>query len=214
MLTIWGRASALNVQKVVWAADEIGVKYRRIDAGRTFGVVDTPEYRALNPNGKVPVIDDDGFVLWESNVIVRYLCMRHHREDLCPSDIRRRADAERWMDWQTVEVLPCYRVALALVRGLTPGLTREQVETAFTQTNALLSVLEAQLAKTAFVAGDSFTMGDIPIGLIVHNWLRADWPLPPFPNLRRWHGALGARPGAQAAFVEPLAGMINVGGQA
>jgi glutathione S-transferase len=100
MLKIWGRTNSLNVQKVLLCVEEIGLPYERLDAGLQFGVNDTPAYRALNPNGLVPTIEDDGFILWESNSITRYLAARHAPDVLWPRDPQRRAEAERWMDWQ------------------------------------------------------------------------------------------------------------------
>lgn len=97
MLKIWGRLTSVNVQKVVWCADELGLDYKRVDAGGTHGLVNTPEYRALNPNGLIPVIEDDGFVLWESNAIVRYLAAKYGHGSLWPTDIQIRADADRWV---------------------------------------------------------------------------------------------------------------------
>src|SRR3970040_1761800 len=99
MLKIWGRTNSVNVKKALRAAEELGLKYERIDAGMQFGVVDTPEYRKLNPNGLVPTIEDDGVVLWESHAIVRYLAAKYGAGTLCPTDLRERADADRWMDW-------------------------------------------------------------------------------------------------------------------
>ena len=106
MLKIWGRLTSVNVQKVVWCADELGLEYERVEAGGKYGVVNTPDYRAMNPNGLVPVINDGGYVLWESNAIVRYLAGRHGAGTLCPADARTRADADRWMDWQAVSLNP------------------------------------------------------------------------------------------------------------
>jgi glutathione S-transferase len=99
MLRIWGRLSSINVQKVVWCCDELGLAYERIDAGGAFGRNNTPEYLAMNPNGLVPVIEDDGFVLYESNAIVRYLAARDPGSRLWPTDLRERADPDRWLDW-------------------------------------------------------------------------------------------------------------------
>ena len=99
MLKIWGRVNSVNVKKVLWAAEELGLKYERIDAGREFGVVNTPEYKKMNPNSLVPTIDDAGFVLWESHAIVRYLAAKHGAGTLWPVDLRQRADSDRWMDW-------------------------------------------------------------------------------------------------------------------
>ena len=109
MLVIWGRDNSVNVQKALWVAEEIGLPYRRIDAGGAFGVVDTPEYRRLNPNGLVPTIDDDGFILWESGAIVRYLAAKHSPGTLWPTDLRVRAEADRWMDWKNTTFWPAIR---------------------------------------------------------------------------------------------------------
>ncbi len=117
MLRIWGRTNSINVQKVLWCCHELSLDYERIDAGSDFGVTDTPEYMAMNPNRLVPTIDDGDIRLWESNVIVRYLAQKHDHGRLCPADIATRFDAERWMDWrrsnvtplpsQTAKVFPC-----------------------------------------------------------------------------------------------------------
>ena len=106
MLKLWGRVNSINVQKVLWALEELRVPCERTDAGLQFGVVNDPFYRKMNPNGRVPTIDDDGFVLWESNAIVRYLCAKHGAGSLWPNDLRRRADSDRWMDWATSTVQP------------------------------------------------------------------------------------------------------------
>src|SRR5450631_4370637 len=100
MLKVWGRANSVNVQKVLWTCEELALPYKRIEAGMEYGVVSTPEYKKLNPNAMVPTIDDDGFVLWESNAIVRYLAAKYGAGSLWPADPKIRASADRWMDWQ------------------------------------------------------------------------------------------------------------------
>ena len=109
MLHIWGRISSINVKKVVWTAQELGLEFQRTDAGGLFGLVKTPEYLRLNPNSTVPVIEDDDFTLWESNVIVRYLCAKHASGQLYPTELRQRFDAERWMEWQQTTLNPASR---------------------------------------------------------------------------------------------------------
>ena len=109
MLKIWGRNNSVNVEKVLWACEEMEIEYERLDAGGQFGIVDTPEYRALNPNGLVPTVEVDGLVLWESNAIVRYLAAKHSRGDLWPNDLAIRVDGDRWMDWMNATFWPGFR---------------------------------------------------------------------------------------------------------
>ncbi len=206
MLTIWGRANSINVQKVLWLCGELGLPFRRIDAGREFGVSDTPEYRRLNPNGLVPTIVDDGFVLWESNVILRYLATKHEAEALYPSPLRSRFDVERWMDWQATTLWPALRpVFFALIR--TPPDQRDwaAMQRAQSETERAFVLLDRHLSGQAFVAGNSFTIGDIPIGIATYRWFALDLLRPVLPNLERWHRTLQERP----AFLEHVAGPLS-----
>ncbi len=174
MLRIWGRISSINVRKVVWCAQELGLAFERIDAGRDFGIVQTPAYRALNPNSLVPTIEDElaggeRFVLWESNVVVRYLCARHAPGTLHPEPLAARFDAERWMDWQQTTLNPAGREAfMQWVR--TPPERRDAAAAArsVAATERLFAQLEEHLATRACMAGASFTMADIPIGCEIH----------------------------------------------
>jgi glutathione S-transferase len=206
MLTIWGRTSSINVQKVLWCCDELGIAYRRIDAGGAFGVTDSPEYLAMNPNKLVPTIEDEGFVLWESNVIVRYLAAKHGEGTLYPRELHRRFEAERWMDWQATTLWAALRVLfIGLIR--TPPEKRDPAVLAEGQRNTerVLDILERHLANHAYVAGDAFTMGDIPVGASAYRWFalslekRSD-----FPNVARWYETLTQRPGFQAHVMQPL----------
>ena len=198
MLKIYGRLTSVNVQKVVWCADELGLTYERVEAGGKYGVVSTPEYRAMNPNGLIPVIDDDGFVLWESNAIVRYLAGRYGEGTLWPADAHTRADADRWMDWQATSFNPAFRPAfIQLVR--TPVAQRDAavVEQSRVGVEKRLAILDAHLASHAFVAGAAFTMGDIPLGCSVDRWFKMPIPRETHPNVERWYQALRGRAGAQ-----------------
>lgn len=206
VLAIWGRITSVNVQKVVWTADELGLAYERRDAGGAFGVVATPEYRRMNPNGLVPVIEDDGFVLWESNAIVRYLAAKHAPGRLWPDDLRRRADIDRWMDWQATEFTPAMRNAfLQLVR--TPPEKRDAaaIEASRSASEKAAAVLEAHLAGRAFVAGDAFSPADIVLGCAAHRWLNLPLEREPRPGMQRWYASLRARPGAAQALATPVA---------
>ncbi len=205
MLTIWGRNNSINVQKVLWTCAELGLPFRRFDAGGSFGNTDTPAYRALNPNGLVPTIDDDGYVLWESNVIMRYLATKHRAEALYPTGLQARFDVERWMDWQATRLWPALRpVFFGMIR--TPPEQRdpkaiEQAQSGAAQTFALL---DRHLDDHAFLAGDTFTIADIPSAIAAYRWYKLDIPRPTLPNLERWYATLSERPGFREHIAIPL----------
>lgn len=194
MLKIWGRLSSVNVQKVVWCADELGLRYERIDAGGAFGIVKTAEYLAKNPNGLIPVIEDGDFVLWESNAIVRYLASRYGEDKLWPRDAAARANADRWMDWQAVSFNPALGPAFVqLIRTAPEARNTEVIETARAATEQKLTLLDNHLARHRYVAGDGFTMGDIPLGCSVDRWMKLPITRESHPHVERWYGALRTR---------------------
>ena len=194
MLKIWGRVNSVNVKKALWAAEELGLKYERVDAGMAFGVTKTPEYLKMNPNSLVPTIEDDGFVLWESHTIVRYLCAKHSAGKLCPSDLKARADAERWMDWAFTFQNAMRPVFWGLIR--TPAEKRDPkaIEEGRQQSIRLAEVLNKHLEKNSYVTGDAFTMGDIPIGCEVQRYMRVPVERPSLPKLEAWFERLRERP--------------------
>ena len=195
MLKLWGRVNSINVQKVLWALEELKVPYERAEAGMAFGVVNEPFYKKMNPNSRVPTIDDDGFVLWESNAIVRYLAAQYGAGTLEPAEARARARANSWMDWQlTVAHPPLTPVFWGLVR--TPPEKRDHaaIEAGKVKTIAAMKILDAQLAKTAFVAGDALSMGDIPVALMAYRFRRLVPERPPLDHLERWFAAIEQRP--------------------
>lgn len=196
MLRIWGRRSALNVQKVLWCAGELRLPHERIDAGQHFGVVNEPAYRALNPNGRIPTMEEDGLVLWESNAIVRYLSAKHGAGVLCPGDLRVHAEADKWMDWQAGTLyLPTFR-RYYLTVGRTPPEQQDRNELAelHCAVTALFSILDAHLAKQPYVAGQKFTMGDIPVGTTLDKWMRMPIERPPMEHLEAYYRRLSDRP--------------------
>ena len=205
VLRLWGRISSVNVQKVVWTADELGLACERLDAGGTFGVVTTPEYRRMNPNSLVPVIEDDGFVLWESNAIVRYLAAKYGAGTLWPDDLRRRADIDRWMDWQSTTFTPAMRDAFwQVVR--TPPEERDAavIEASRVASEKAAAVLDSHLAGRAFVAGGAFSPADIVLGCAAHRWLNLPLVREPRPELQRWYESLRARPAARQVLSTPV----------
>ncbi|MBS0454393.1 MAG: glutathione S-transferase [Proteobacteria bacterium] len=204
MLKIWGRISSINVRKVVWCAQELGLSFQRTEAGGKFGVVQTDEYRALNPNALVPAIEDgegaQKMLLWESNVIVRYLCAKYAAGNLYPNELVERFDAERWMDWQQTTLNRSSGPAfLQLVR--TPADKRDAtvIANSINATEPLFALLDAHLAKNEYMLGERFTMADIPLGCEAHRWFglpATDYTRPSWPNVERWFGQLRTRSGA------------------
>jgi len=195
MLKILGRTTSSNVQKVLWCCSELGIPFEREDVGGPFGKNNTPEYRALNPNGLVPTIDDDGFILWESNAIVRYLCAKHGVGKLWPNDLAQRADADRWMDWQQTTLAPPMGVLFrGLLRQPPEAIDAEQMNGAMQKATAAMRILDAQLALHSFVAGDTLTMGDIALGNAAHRWFSLPRERPELPNVAKWYARLNDRP--------------------
>ena len=194
MLKIWGRTNSVNVKKALWCVEELGVKYERVDAGMQFGVTKTPEYLKMNPNSLVPTIEDDGFVLWESHTIVRYLSAKHGMGRLCPSDLKARADAERWMDWAFTFQRAMRDVFWGLIRTPAEKRDAKAIEEGRVASNRLAAeVLERSLQGRKYVTGDTFTMGDIPVGCEVQRWMRCPIERPKLPNVEAWFARLGER---------------------
>jgi glutathione S-transferase len=205
MITLYGRLNSLNVQKVVFALGEVGVPYERIDAGLSFGIVDTTEYRAMNPNGLVPTLKDGDLVLWESNAIVRYLAAKYSVDSLWPSDPADRAPQDAWMDWQAQHwqsaVGPAF---LHLIR--TPAEKRDMdlVERSRQAADRLAGILDAALAGREWLGGARPGLGDIALGPLAHRWLNLPVARTPRPDLERWYGAIAARPAAEPFLGLPL----------
>lgn len=204
-LQIWGRANSVNVQKVLWCCEELGTPYERREAGGEHGVVDTPEYRRLNPNGLVPTIVDDGFTLWESNAIVRYLAARRPEAGLWPGDPQARATADAWMDWTSTTLWPRLRpLFIALVR--TPAAERDAAAIGDMRAGvaSTLGILDAQLARTAFVAGDAFSTADVVLGCVAWRWLGLPIERPPLQGVQRWFASLAGREAYRRIVLHPL----------
>lgn len=206
MLRILGRNTSSNVQKTLWAAGELGLEFEREDIGGPFGGNDKPEYLALNPNGYVPTLIDGDYTLWESNSITRYLAATYGAGTLWPIDPRVRGSAERWMDWQIATLSP---TMVTVFRGLvrTPPEDRDMalIAQARDRTARLFAMLDAALAGSEYVAGDAFTVGDIPVGIAAYRWYHLDIEREDFRNLERWYRRLTERPAYREHIMNPLA---------
>ncbi len=195
-LRILGRANSFNVRKVLWACDELGLDYTREDWGRGFRPTSDAEFIRINPIGLVPAVIDDGQVLRESNTIVRYLASKHKADHLYPTDLLQRASVEQWMDWAN------YETSISLRGAFLGGMLNEPpwnnpwfVEQGRRQITKELGQLDEHLAVTgAYVAGEAFTIADIPIGLVVNRWFCLNFQKPVYPAVAAYYERLSARP--------------------
>lgn len=198
MIKIWGRSNSSNVQKVLWASSELGLAFERIDAGGQFGRVNEAAFVAMNPNRKIPVIEDDGFILWESNAIMRYLANRYAPgTSIYPAEPQPRADVDRWIDWHQTTIAPVHRpVFLGMVR--TPPEKRDlaAIRDGTKAWGELFAILDSHLGGSRFVAGAAFTLADIPLGIAAHHWFALDlFERPSLPHLTAWYALLSERQG-------------------
>lgn len=206
MLKIWGRKNSSNVRKALWIAEEVGVPYLSQDAGGAFGLVDEPEYRSKNPNGRVPMIEDGDFVLWESNTIVRYLAARYGAESgLYPADPQVRAQADKWMDWTTSTLADAFKpVFWGVLRTAPEKQDWDFIAQGIQTLHGLLAIPDAALANQPYLSGDTFGMGDIPLGSFAYAWFEMPIDRPELPHLQAWYERLKTRPAYQKAVMSPL----------
>ena len=208
MLKIWGRTSSANVMKVLWCCTEMKEPYERYDVGGEFGKTKEPSYLAMNPNSRVPTIDDNGVIIWESNTTCRYLCATRRAESLYPSDPARRSFVERWMDWQLGHAGPAITPLFwGYIR--TPPEKRDMaaLERARKEAIPVMQIAEDWLAHRNwnYLAGDDFTLADIPVGIFARRWFGLPYERPPMKRLEAWYDRIKRRPG----FVEHIAGPMT-----
>lgn len=205
MIKIWGRKNSVNVQKVLWYCDELELPYERVDAGGVFGGTRTPEYLAMNPTALIPTIREDGFTLWESNTIVRYLAAKYGAGTLWPEDPSARALAEKWMDYQLGTIWPAFKAAfLGLVRTPPEKRDSDQIRASLESTAEALTILDAHLAGEEYVVGASLTVGDVALGPTIYRWLNMEIERPEMASLETWHERLSTRPAYQNNVMVPF----------
>ncbi|MCL4764692.1 MAG: glutathione S-transferase family protein [Hyphomicrobiaceae bacterium] len=196
MLKIYGRANSINVRKVLWTADEIGLQYTREDWGRGFRPTTEPEFLKVNPFALVPVIDDDGFVLRESHAIVRYLAAKHVRTDLYPAGLARRAEVEAWMDWGQTELHQGARAPfLGLVVKMPAFQDPKMIEFGIAEWTRQMEMLDSYLAGHGpYLMGEDFTLADVPAGLSVNRWFSVPFDKPELKAVSAYYDRLAERP--------------------
>jgi glutathione S-transferase len=206
MLKVWGRRSSFNVQKVMWLVDELGLAHEHIDAGGKFGGLDAPAFRAMNPHGKVPVIDDGGTVVWESHAILRYLAARHGGMRWWPVDAAQRSLADRWMDWSATTLQPDFLMGVFWGFYRTPEPQRDlpAIRKKVAACASHFQLLDRVLADRRYLLGDELTLADIPAATALYRYFGLDVERPAVPNVEAWYGRLQARPAYRAHVMLPF----------
>jgi glutathione S-transferase len=204
-MIIWGRANSTNVIKVLWLCEELGLRFDRKDVGGPFGGLQTPEFLTLNPNGVIPVVEDDGAVVWESHSILRFLAQRYGSAALYPVEPVARSHVERWLDWHISTLAPALNpVFIALYR--TPAEKRDEtaLNSMIERLSAAMLRLDSHLSAQPFIAGSSFSIADIAFGNSVWRWFAFPFDKPRLAHLERWQARLSDRPGFQKYVAQPL----------
>ncbi|RXV65153.1 glutathione S-transferase [Burkholderia stabilis] len=206
MLTVWGRRNSFNVQKVMWLVDELALEHRHVPAGGQFGELDTPAFLAMNPHGRVPVIDDNGTVVWESHSILRYLAARDGRPCFWRDDPAEQSRADRWMDWSQTTLQPAFLTGVFWGFYRTPPERRDtaRVEQSIAQCARHFQTLDAVLAGQPFLAGDAITLADIAAGTHLYRYFELDIARPHVPHVEAWYERLKARPAFRTHVMIPF----------
>ncbi|MEO0344492.1 MAG: glutathione S-transferase family protein [Pseudomonadota bacterium] len=196
MLKVYGRATSSNVQVVMWAIAEMGIAYQRFDVGGAFGGNDTTEFLQMNPNGRVPVIEDGDVTMFESQAIIRYLAAKHREEHLWSSSPMTRASIDQWMDWAKINVhyALIYKVFWQLVRTKAEDRDHALIEQGATELKSLMKIADDQIAKYGWLAGPQMTMADISFGTPLFRYYNEPFDRADLPHLRSYYERLIARP--------------------
>ena len=196
MLTVYGRKSSFNVQKVMWLVGELGLDHRHVELGGSCGGLDTPDFRAKNPHGRIPVIEDDGVAIWESHSILRYLAARYGQPQFWDPDPVVRSHADRWMDWSQCSLQPDFLNGVFWGFYRTPEPQRDMIEVnvKLQRTASHLSQLDRALAGKSFILGDQLSLADIPAGTNLFRYFSLEIERPSLPNVERWYRSLQERP--------------------
>jgi glutathione S-transferase len=197
MLRILGRASSINVRKVLWACEELQIPFEREDWGSGFKSTQSAEFLALNPCAMVPVIQDGDFTLWESNTIIRYLAAQYDGAQLYPAEAKARARVDQWIDWQASELNRSWSYAfMSLVRHSPDYQDKSALDDGIKQWSKSMGILDQQLKKTgAYVSGEAFSLADIPIGLSVNRWFETPLAHPEYEAVNAYYERLTQREG-------------------
>lgn len=209
-ITLWGRLNSANVQKAVWALEELALPYQHVPAGGSFGGLDSPDFLAMNPNGRVPVLRDGELTLWESHAVVRYLSAEYGSGLLFPLEPAERAPVDQWTDWVATTFQPAWiAVFWDLVRAPVAQHDRARIERGIAATLRCFQMMEQRLRDTPFLGGRNFTYADIVAGVAMYRWTSMDIDRPDLPAVAAWHGRLKERPAFQKAVCLPYDELVG-----
>lgn len=204
-IKIWGRINSSNVRKVLWCAEELGLEYQQIDAGGAFGVVETPEYRSLNPNGRIPCLQDGEFTLFESNAICRYLAQKYGTVPFVSKDPHQWALADQWMDWTTFSFgMPFRNLFWNMVRTAPEDRDQQAIDLGIAHCSEQFAVADTVLKDQPYLSGAACGAGDIPLGCLAYAWFNMDIPRPDLPHLHAWYKRLTERPAYRKGVMSAL----------
>ena len=206
MLTVWGRANSSNVKKVLWCLEELNVAYHQKDVGGPFGGLETPEYKKMNPNSTIPTLQDDDFILWESNAILRYLTEKFdHTHLLIAQDRQEKAAADKWMDWGGANLFEHIKQMMnKIIRVPEADRDPAQAKIIYQNIEKLLHIADDQLATQPYFSGQKFGVADIAIAPLFYPWHEIVTERPAFDNLERWYKQLTLRPAFQKIVMLPI----------
>jgi glutathione S-transferase len=206
MLKVWGRASSFNCQKVLWLVDELSLPHEHIAAGGTFGRLDEPAFRAINPHGWVPVLEDDGLAIWESHAILRYLAAKYGSGHFWSDDPGTRSLADRWMDWSQTALQPDFLMGVFWGYYRTPDSQRDwpAIKRSITRCADHFRLLDSILTTRPFLLGDALSLADIPIATSLYRYFELDIERPAIPNVRAWYERLQQRPAYRTRVMLPF----------
>ena len=206
MLTVWGRRSSFNLQKVMWLVEELGIGHRHIEVGGKFGGLDTSEFHAMNPHRKVPVIDDNGTVVWESHTILRSLAARYGKDSFWHEDPARRSQCDRGMDWSQTTLQPDFLLGVFWGFYRTPEAQRNltAINTKIERCAMHFRLIDGILADRPFMLGNELTLADIPIGTNLYRYFNLEIERPEIPHVEAWHERLQQRPGYRNHVMVPF----------
>jgi len=199
MLKIWGRRNSVNVQKVLWLAAELGIEYQHVPAGGSFGGLDEPSFRSMNPHGRVPVLQDGDFAIWESHAILRYLATRYGGGSLWPADPSAKAQIDEWMDWAQTTFQPDFLNGVFWGYYRTPESQRNwpAIKDSVRRCSRHIELIDKILVKQPFLGGNDFSLADIPLGTLLYRYYELDIEHSQAEHVEAWYARLKRRPAYQ-----------------